>query len=103
MSVTVARSGCPPLSRIEPYTTALRCAVSSGTASSAASRGRGRGRASRRFTAGTAGCREKPGAFRSEEHTAEIQSLTYFVCRLFLLKKKNTEQIKGLDHQMTLV
>src|SRR2546425_4222269 len=29
---------------------------------------------------------------RSEEHTSELQSLAYLVCRLLLEKKKNTDQ-----------
>src|SRR2546425_1940171 len=29
---------------------------------------------------------------RSEEHTSELQSLAYLVCRLLLVKKKNTGQ-----------
>src|SRR2546425_12077423 len=29
---------------------------------------------------------------RSEEHTSELQSLAYLVCRLLLEKKKNTRQ-----------
>src|SRR5438093_3727651 len=33
------------------------------------------------------------GAFRSEEHTSELQSLTNLVCRLLLEKKKNTTHI----------
>src|SRR3712207_7123158 len=31
------------------------------------------------------------GAFRSEEHTSELQSRQYLVCRLLLEKKKNIE------------
>src|SRR2546425_4582888 len=30
-----------------------------------------------------------PGEGRSEEHTSELQSLAYLVCRLLLEKKKN--------------
>src|SRR2546425_5749968 len=30
------------------------------------------------------------GVIRSEEHTSELQSLAYLVCRLLLEKKKNT-------------
>src|SRR2546425_5156840 len=30
------------------------------------------------------------GPFRSEEHTSELQSLAYLVCRLLLEKKKKT-------------
>src|SRR5205823_14860710 len=32
------------------------------------------------------------GNVRSEEHTSELQSLAYLVCRLLLEKKKNLEQ-----------
>src|SRR3989441_8715046 len=31
------------------------------------------------------------GAHRSEEHTSELQSLAYLVCRLLLEKKKNVD------------
>src|SRR2546425_6713669 len=31
------------------------------------------------------------GAIRSEEHTSELQSLAYLVCRLLLEKKKQNE------------
>src|SRR2546425_9754258 len=33
--------------------------------------------------------RSLKGFFRSEEHTSELQSLAYLVCRLLLEKKKN--------------
>src|SRR3712207_7239078 len=33
------------------------------------------------------------GAFRSEEHTSELQSRQYLVCRLLLEKKKKTVHI----------
>src|SRR2546425_4750768 len=32
-------------------------------------------------------------AVRSEEHTSELQSLAYLVCRLLLEKKKNQEKL----------
>src|SRR2546425_3539495 len=32
----------------------------------------------------------RPGGKRSEEHTSELQSLAYLVCRLLLEKKKST-------------
>src|SRR3989441_2253491 len=32
---------------------------------------------------------QPPSASRSEEHTSELQSLAYLVCRLLLEKKKN--------------
>src|SRR2546425_12251906 len=37
---------------------------------------------------------------RSEEHTSELQSLAYLVCRLLLEKKKNTTE-KALTHTKT--
>src|SRR2546425_9781230 len=42
----------------------------------------------------------RPVAFRvrSEEHTSELQSLAYLVCRLLLEKKKNIEQRSAAQH-----
>src|ERR1035438_10567399 len=39
-------------------------------------------------THATASARRRPTAYRSEEHTSELQSLRHLVCRL-LLEKKN--------------
>src|SRR5229473_2586434 len=39
----------------------------------------------------SAGCLEL-GQYRSEEHTSELQSLAYLVCRLLLEKKKKKKQ-----------
>src|SRR3712207_8403488 len=42
-------------------------------------------------------------AFRSEEHTSELQSRQYLVCRLLLEKKKTLSLIDVLDaHPCTL-
>src|SRR2546425_2369054 len=35
---------------------------------------------------------------RSEEHTSELQSLAYLVCRLLLEKKKNTYELQSLAY-----
>src|SRR6266545_7262124 len=41
---------------------------------------------------------DRPGpASRSEEHTSELQSLAYLVCRLLLEKKKKTRKIVRYD------
>src|SRR2546425_8269531 len=40
------------------------------------------------FPAGTRVGESRPGHRRSEEHTSELQSLAYLVCRLLLEKKK---------------
>src|SRR5229473_6821663 len=52
-----------------------------------------------------------PGAKRSEEHTSELQSLAYLVCRLLLEKKKKNpiypkmlhrnKQIENHQHEKT--
>src|SRR2546425_1963309 len=47
---------------------------------------------------GSRGARPAPrphGVPRSEEHTSELQSLAYLVCRLLLEKKKKTDVISG--------
>src|SRR5687767_15776921 len=38
---------------------------------------------------------DDPGLVRSEEHTSELQSLAYLVCRL-LLEKKNNKQFTNI-------
>src|SRR5947209_11040172 len=69
----------PPRSTLFPYTTLFRSA-----------------RAARESVAGgcsgdrTARPRPRP-ANRSEEHTSELQSRQYLVCRLLLEKKKKTK------------
>src|SRR3712207_7031074 len=45
--------------------------------------------------AGRAGA-QRPGGERSEEHTSELQSRQYLVCRL-LLEKKKKKNITALD------
>src|SRR5687767_15534899 len=39
---------------------------------------------------------QKFSGIRSEEHTSELQSLAYLVCRLLLEKKKNTANLKSV-------
>src|SRR2546425_7214776 len=41
--------------------------------------------------------------FRSEEHTSELQSLAYLVCRLLLEKKKNKTAKVHTHANMTLL
>src|SRR2546425_8533089 len=45
-----------------------------------------------KLDAGKASPEELRGQARSEEHTSELQSLAYLVCRLLLEKKKNKLQ-----------
>src|SRR2546425_9039789 len=73
----------PPRSTLFPYTTLFR---------SRASEARLYGREVEREGVGIHGLRRgaRVEQARSEEHTSELQSLAYLVCRL-LLEKKNTQ------------
>src|SRR3712207_8059985 len=42
---------------------------------------------------------EHGGRMRSEEHTSELQSRQYLVCRLLLEKKKKTPQLTKRSHK----
>src|SRR3712207_9237416 len=71
----------PPRSTLFPYTTLFRSPTTRTTPTSA------RWRSS---SAGRGGCvaRRRSTGCRSEEHTSELQSRQYLVCRLLLEKKK---------------
>src|SRR5205823_12779802 len=73
----------PPRSTLFPYTTLFRSAVAGVHAAQLDPTG-ARDLARR---AGSAVLR-RPSQVRSEEHTSELQSLAYLVCRLLLEKKK---------------
>src|SRR3989441_4541974 len=68
----------PPRSTLFPYTTLFR------------SPGRADGSAAMRDILGGKGA--GLAEMRSEEHTSELQSLAYLVCRLLLEKKKTNDQ-----------
>src|SRR2546425_7095426 len=71
----------PPRSTLFPYTTLFRSCHPSGRGEHARRRGqRGGDRGLPR--------ERSPAGGRSEEHTSELQSLAYLVCRLLLEKKK---------------
>src|SRR3712207_8944047 len=87
----------PPRSTLFPYTDALpishrrgRGALGGRARRRAAERGGGRAHAAGGPHAGRRGRRQR----RSEEHTSELQSRQYLVCRLLLEKKKNTSRLK---------
>src|SRR2546425_5227428 len=74
----------PPRSTLFPYTTLFRSP-------------RPARRARRRCPAGLLSCaRSTPRRrrLRSEEHTSELQSLAYLVCRLLLEKKKGKIELE---------
>src|SRR2546425_6889412 len=72
----------PPRSTLFPYTTLFR---------SAGTRRGGRCGQDPPHRHGARGGGGRLGAARSEEHTSELQSLAYLVCRLLLEKKKNNK------------
>src|SRR3712207_7784572 len=87
----------PPRSTLFPYTTLFRSRVvrgrARGGAASASVRAYGSGRPEsppRRRARPAFRGRDRHGALvsRSEEHTSELQSRQYLVCRLLLEKKK---------------
>src|SRR2546425_4296989 len=84
----------PPRSTLFPYTTLFRSpgrreAFHQRACRAGLREGMPRGRAQLRRTRGHAQEGEGP---RSEEHTSELQSLAYLVCRLLLEKKKKKEK-----------
>src|SRR3712207_7079070 len=77
----------PPRSTLFPYTTLFRSTA--GGARGAATTARSPRRPSPSSAAVRPGPRARPRtAARSEEHTSELQSRQYLVCRLLLEKKK---------------
>src|SRR3712207_7166681 len=86
----------PPRSTLFPYTTLFRSLVervrpASGRATAPPGPGVSRGSFSRAMSERTAGTMVEfmvEGVERSEEHTSELQSRQYLVCRLLLEKKK---------------
>src|SRR3712207_8495266 len=96
----------PPRSTLFPYTTLFRSAVLVSCPSPRPARRRrgrgghgaaGRGRHHRRRDRRHRGRR---GGRRSEEHTSELQSRQYLVCRLLLEKKK---KIIRMNHKHSYI
>src|SRR3712207_7697467 len=86
----------PPRSTLFPYTTLFRSGGGRAP-DGGARRGRVRGQARPRHRRPAVGRADRPRGdlerrtprARSEEHTSELQSRQYLVCRLLLEKKKN--------------
>src|SRR2546425_2465305 len=95
----------PPRSTLFPYTTLFRSAHADERGGDAGGRAHeleralGSGR-----EPGKDGGDDQGQLSRSEEHTSELQSLAYLVCRLLLEKKKKKEkqvhtQLTGQKHE----
>src|SRR3712207_7046820 len=85
----------PPRSTLFPYTTLFRSpdpalghAGAEGALPAQARLGRARGRLGHERARGRVGRGGDADPGRSEEHTSELQSRQYLVCRLLLEKKK---------------
>src|SRR3712207_9010855 len=96
----------PPRSTLFPYTTLFRSLIyTTFTAYGAFSSSRTGFLRSRRLTSWISfGGSTRPALsmrLRSEEHTSELQSRQYLVCRL-LLEKKNNNTTKRIRHHPTL-
>src|SRR3989441_3243003 len=96
----------PPRSTLFPYTTLFRSSVDPAkwSRSWGVLSARGRVPWSARGRRSCEGLRDGRRRGRSEEHTSELQSLAYLVCRLLLEKKKH-EVDEGLvldtcDHKL---
>src|SRR2546425_6245148 len=91
----------PPRSTLFPYTTLFRSAVTScWTARCMSSR---TARATSRLTRACDTASSRRPLSRSEEHTSELQSLAYLVCRLLLEKKKRRRNISDPDRDVLLL
>src|SRR5687767_15762192 len=78
----------PPRSTLFPYTTLFRSSAASRSAAATPSSCQPMARRSC-VTSTTSGA-------RSEEHTSELQSLAYLVCRLLLEKKNDTNYLQHI-------
>src|SRR2546425_9362896 len=85
----------PPRSTLFPYTTLFRSQRRAPRGYPARSaRPVVPGGLATRQRRGAAALRRPPG--RSEEHTSELQSLAYLVCRLLLEKKKKQKEERAI-------
>src|SRR3712207_8119426 len=78
----------PPRSTLFPYTTLFRSPMGHPVAHPPQSEQLGAGNFLRQRNRVAVGVHGVLGAVRSEEHTSELQSRQYLVCRLLLEKKK---------------
>src|SRR3712207_7602551 len=94
----------PPRSTLFPYTTLFRSARLPGLLDRPAHPGRGGGDGDAGQGKGqvrVVPANDGPAPRRSEEHTSELQSRQYLVCRLLLEKKK--EHVTTIDHYCCIV
>src|SRR3712207_7118542 len=81
----------PPRSTLFPYTTLFRSSSCTGRTANGPGSLAGAARSSAAPSSGTSPQKRGTCSWRSEEHTSELQSRQYLVCRLLLEKKKKTQ------------
>src|SRR3712207_7185177 len=94
----------PPRSTLFPYTTLFRSQTAKLVAQMADTQGISFLRTLRPSTPVIYGPDEDfpiGGSRRSEEHTSELQSRQYLVCRLLLEKKKETQRTRAICRHIT--
>src|SRR2546425_5862999 len=90
----------PPRSTLFPYTTLFRSHPGQHTSHSPLRREASARAASTIWISALSPTGNRREDMRSEEHTSELQSLAYLVCRLLLEKKKKLKQYNQLrSHQ----
>src|SRR3712207_8374978 len=95
----------PPRSTLFPYTTLFRSAAGGEVDLGAAAEDERPGAARHveaRLRGEVGGGGRRGGAARSEEHTSELQSRQYLVCRLLLEKKKPTRNLPTTIHAVNI-
>src|SRR2546423_2016597 len=90
----------PPRSTLFPYTTLFRSELADRVLQRCEP-GLGRQAAPRQLGFGRPRIGKTFFRARSEEHTSELQSLAYLVCRLLLEKKKSTTYTPAKLHHVT--
>src|SRR3712207_4981124 len=88
----------PPRSTLFPYTTLFRSHRSPGRSRARPATAPLQVTRPARAASWRGGRPDAATGFRSEEHTSELQSRQYLVCRLLLEKKKKPTAIISYDH-----
>src|SRR3712207_8838512 len=93
----------PPRSTLFPYTTLFRSTPGSDPRAAHRRAEQGKCGEGARRIAVPAGVprRGDPAAVRSEEHTSELQSRQYLVCRLLLEQKKQSDRLAHDNNRNT--
>src|SRR5258707_3029705 len=90
----------PPRSTLFPYTTLFRSQTARTTRQGGAFNGGPSscvGRGTESFTSSLRTLPHSPRSGRSEEHTSELQSRPYLVCRLLPVKKKKNQILSTVN------